>query len=49
MFHSLRGRDSHLIIKKACDVVEDTENINAVPSPGEQFMMLNFVSVDFKV
>ena len=36
VFHNLRGYDSHLIIKKAFDVVKDGESINAIPNSGEK-------------
>ena len=41
VFHNLRGYDSHLIIKKAFEVVKDGESINAIPNSGEKFMTLS--------
>ena len=38
VFHNLRGYDSHLIIKKAFEVVKEGEKIDAIPNSGEKFM-----------
>ena len=35
VFHNLRGYDSHLITKKAFEVVKEGESINAIPNSGE--------------
>ena len=38
VFHNLRGYDSHLILKKAFEIIKDGESINAIPNSGEKFM-----------
>ncbi len=47
MFHNLRGYDSHLIIKKAFEVVKDGESINAIPNLGEKFMTFSIGNLNF--
>ncbi len=37
-FHNLQGYDSHLIIKKAFEVVKEGEKLDAIPNSGENFM-----------
>ena len=47
VFHNLRGYDSHLIIKKAFEVVKDKENIDAIPNSGEKFMTFTIGNLKF--
>ncbi len=47
VFHNLRGYDSHLIIKKAFEVVKDGESINAIPNSGEKFMTFSIGNLKF--
>jgi len=46
VFHNLRGYDSHLIIKKAFDVV-GADKINAIPNSGEKFMTFTIGELKF--
>ena len=57
VFHNLRGYDSHLIIKKAFDIIEmnktinpnkkTKETINAIPNSGEKFMTFSIGNIKF--
>ena len=47
VFHNLRGYDSHLIIKKAFEVVKDGESINAIPNSGEKLMTFSIGNLKF--
>ena len=46
VFHNLRGYDSHLILKKAFEVV-GAEKINAIPNSGEKFMTFSIGDMKF--
>ena len=46
VFHNLRGYDSHLILKKAFDVV-GADKINAIPNSGEKFMTFSIGDLKF--
>ncbi len=46
MFHNLRGYDSHLILKKAFDVV-GADKIHAIPNSGEKFMTFSIGELKF--
>ncbi len=37
-FHNLRGYDSHIIVKKAFEIVKDNEKKDATPNSGENFV-----------
>ena len=47
MFRNLRGYDSHLIIKKAFEVVKEGEKIDAIPNSGEKFMTFSIGNLKF--
>ena len=47
VFHNLRGYDSHLILKKAFEIVKDGESINAIPNSGEKFMTFSIGNLKF--
>ena len=47
VFHNLRGYDSHLIIKKAFEVMKGTEKIDAIPNSGEKFMTFSIGNMKF--
>ena len=47
VFHNLRGYDSHLIIKKAFDVIKGEEKIDAIPNSGEKFMTFSIGNLKF--
>ena len=47
VFHNLRGYDSHLIIKKAFEVVQGKEKIDAIPNSGEKFMTFSIGNLKF--
>ena len=47
VFHNLRGYDSHLIIKKAFEIVKDGEKIDAIPNSGETFMTFSIGNLKF--
>jgi hypothetical protein len=47
VFHNLRGYDSHLIIKKAFEVVKEGEKIDAIPNSGEKFMTFSIGNLKF--
>ena len=47
VFHNLRGYDSHLILKKAFEIIKDGENINAIPNSGEKFMTFSIGNLKF--
>ena len=44
---NLRGYDSHLIIKKAFDVVKGAEKIDAIPNSGDKFMTCSIGNLKF--
>ena len=48
VFHNLRGYDSHLILKKAFDVV-GADKIHAIPNSGEKFMTFSIGELKFIV
>jgi hypothetical protein len=48
VFHNLRGYDSHLILKKAFDIIGDSKDkINAIPNSGEKFMTFSIGNLKF--
>ena len=47
VFHNLRGYDSHLIIKKAFEVVKGKERLEAIPNSGEKFMTFSVGNLEF--
>ena len=47
VFHNLRGYDSHLILKKAFEIIKEGENINAIPNSGEKFMTFSIGNLKF--
>ena len=47
VFHNLRGYDSHLILKKAFEIIKDGESINAIPNSGEKFMTFSIGNLKF--
>ena len=52
VFHSLRGYDSHLIIKKAYDIIEmklfdHKPKITVIPNSTEKFMSFDIGSLKF--
>ena len=47
VFHNLRGYDSHLIIKKAFDVCERSDDINAIANSTEKFMTFSIGDIKF--
>ena len=47
VLHNLRGYDSHLIIKKAFEVVQGKEKIDAIPNSGDKFMTFSIGNLKF--
>ncbi len=47
VFHNLRGYDSHLILKKAFEIVKDGESKNAIPNSGDKFMTFSIGNLKF--
>ncbi len=47
VFHNLRGYDSHLIIKKAFDVCERSDDINAIANSTEKIVTFSIGDIQF--